>query len=182
MLEQPALLIRPWQGKPRRAWIVEPGSATRLGFVCRRRPSGPLGWLAWWRRSGLAVHESEDEPLLLTVQQTLFPWRSWLVRDADGRPVGRVRDHRLLDAFNQPLAELQMEEHSGASAYRDRERALAVTRQEEEGVRLTFQPGQRENPFVKMVLLAATLIHNQSALTGRETGSRPGRPLAAPGS
>jgi hypothetical protein len=170
MLDQPALLIRPWQGNPPRAWIVEPGTAALLGSVRWFQPSGPSRWLAPWRQPGLAVHECDDEPLLLTARQTLLPWRSWQVRDADEHPVGRVHGLRLLDVFGQPLASLH--EEGGSSVYRDREQILAVTRHEEDGVRLTFQPDERGNPFVRMVLLAATLLHNVAAQSVGETGIR----------
>src|SRR5947207_2498311 len=118
MLEHETLLIRPWQGTPPRARIIEPGARTALGFV-RRRPAGLLAWLCWWRRTVLAVHENEDEPLLMTVRHGLGPWPSWQVCDAEGHRVGRVCGRRLLDAFDQPLAVLHGEAPAGPGVYRD---------------------------------------------------------------
>src|SRR5438067_917041 len=131
MLEQQSLLLLPWQtGAEARAWIVEPGSAAPIGFVFRRRISGPLSWLCWWRRPVLAVHEYEDEPLLLTLHASLG---SWLVRDADGHFVGRVRGTRLFDGLGQPLAYLQADEDG--SSYRGLDRhELATTVLDGEGV------------------------------------------------
>lgn len=175
MLEQQSLLLLPWQtGPDARAWIVEPGSSAPLGFVRRRRSSGPLSWLCWWRRSILAVHEYEDEPLLLTLHARLA---SWLVRDADGHLVGRVRGQRLLDGFGYPLAHLQASP-DGAS-YRNRDQhELAVTAREDDGVRLTFLLPEDGNPFVKMVLLAAALVHNQDVLASSSGANSPCSPAS----
>jgi hypothetical protein len=168
MLEHPSLLIVPGKADAGRASIVDPFSTVALGSV-RCRAAGPLAWLCWWSRTTLAVHESDDEPLLLTMRQRLG---SWLVRDAEEHPVGRIHGRHLFDAFHQPLAELHREEGTGISQYRDGEQELAIVMREEEGLRVTFQPGPRDNPFVKMVLLAAVLVHNWKALSGAERGRR----------
>ena len=171
MLEQQSLILLPWQDGPdARAWIVEPGTSAPLGFVRRQRPSG---WLRWLRRSFLAIHESEDEPLLMTLHSRLGPWPTWLVRDADDHHVGRICGRRLLDGLDHPVAELD-----SMGRYRNREQQdLAVTVREEEGVRLTFLMPDG-SPFVKMVILAAALVHNQDVLAGTSGTSSPRSPAS----
>src|SRR4051794_12481286 len=138
MLERSSLLLMPWQAHgDSRAWIIDPHSSAPLGFACRRRREGPLAWLSWWRRSFLAVHESVDEPLLLTIHPRLGPWPAWLVRDADDHLVGQICGKRLYDGINQPLALLQPGSQAGAASYCGPEREeLAVTNRKEEAVRL----------------------------------------------
>jgi hypothetical protein len=162
MLEHPSLLISPWQERPGRAPIAALESRLPLGFVYRRRRAGWLARLCWWRQHVLAVHECDDEPLLMTVERGLVPWQSWLVRDADGRRVGRVTSRGLFDAIDRPLAVPRTSD--GVVVYRGDERDLAETRADEEGVCLTFLLEERASPFLKMVLLAGALIHNQARL------------------
>jgi hypothetical protein len=167
MLEHASLFLLPWHARgDRRAWILDPRSSAPLGFVCRRRRKGPFAWLCWWRRTFLAIHESEDEPLLLTIQPSFGPWKAWLVRDADDHLVGQIWGHRLHDGIKDPLAVLHPGER-GAASYRSvGHEDLAVMAREEDGVRLTFLMEEGSSPFVKMVLLAAALVHNQDALAG----------------
>jgi hypothetical protein len=170
MLEQPTLLLRPWrpalegQAGTLRAWIVEPVTATPLGFASRRAP-GSLRWLRWWHRPTVAVHEADDEPLVFTMRAG-WSWNpSWRVHDAEGRTVGRVWDELLLDRRDEPLAQLVPGSELGATIYQGRGgQQLACTGWEDEGVRLTFLMHRRDNPFVKMLLLAAALVHNQARL------------------
>jgi hypothetical protein len=168
MLEHPSLLLQSWDARDdQRAWIIDAHSSASLGFARPRRQAGLLAWLCLRRRCYLAIHESEDEPLLLTIWPRLGPWTTWLVRDADARLVGHIRGKRLSDGVRQPLALLQTDSQAGRGLYLGVNREeLAVTTREEAGVRLTFLAGERSSPFVKMVLLAAALVHNQDALTG----------------
>src|ERR1700726_1849233 len=157
MLEHPSLLLLPWDARDdQRAWIIDAHSSASLGFARRRRQTGLLAWLSLRRGGDLAIHESEDEPLLLTIWPRLGPWTTWLVRDADARLVGQIRGKRLYDGVREPLALLPVDSQSGRGLYLGVIREeLAVTTREEGGVRLTFLAGERSSPFVKMVLLAA---------------------------
>src|SRR5262249_57990094 len=108
------------------------------------------------------------------------PWPAWTVRDADGQLVGRVRGRRLRDAQGNPLAVLVPPDGDGVAVYRAAQADLAVVEREAEAVRLTFRTGEMGNPFVKMVLLAAALVHNQDVLGRGERGlSASGSPVAA---
>jgi hypothetical protein len=166
MLEHAVLLIRPWRPhgtRESRAWVVEPCSATPLGFARRDRPRGPA-WLSWLRPLTLAIHEADDEPLLLTLRRGLSPWPTWHVRDAEGHSVGRVGGQRLHDAHHGLIGFLRRGE---PAVYRGAGRDVAVAEDEAGGVRLTFLLGEGASPFVKMVLLAAVLVHKQDVLEGR---------------
>src|SRR5687768_9765197 len=124
MLEHAVLLIRPCRphsDRESRAWVVEPCSAAPVGFARRVRPPGPA-WLGWLRPLTLAVHEADDEPLLLTLRRGLGPWPSWHVQDAEGHPVGRVSGQRLHDAHNGLLGFLRPGE---SAIYRGAGRNLA---------------------------------------------------------
>jgi hypothetical protein len=113
----------------------------------------------------LAIHESGDEPLLCTLGRRLGSWGSWRVRDADNHPVGQVSGLRLFDAQDNLLATAHPRPEDGTTSYLGLEnRELAVTDLEADGVRLTFLLVERDNPFVKMVLLAATVVHNRDFL------------------
>ena len=71
----------------------------------------------------------------------------------------------MLDAGGQPLATLDETDGTPPGVYRDRKRQeIASTAPAEGGVRLRFRLGEPGNPFVKMVLLAAALVHNEPRL------------------
>jgi hypothetical protein len=169
MLESRVLLLRPWQLSPGetepRLWIIDPQSAAALGFVCRKPVGGLLRWLPWWRSTVIAIHESGDEPLLCTLSRRPGPWASWRVRDADDHLVGQVCGFRLFDGQNALLATAHPRPEEGTTSYLGAQnRELAVTALESDGVRLTFLLGERDNPFIKMVLLAAALVHHRDFL------------------
>src|SRR5438105_1265369 len=77
-----------------------------------------------------------------------------------GTRVGRVAGPFLLDRRDGRLAFQRRE--AGRTLYQDAYGgALAETEARDEGVRLTFLPDGQGSPFVKMLLLAATLVHNE---------------------
>lgn len=181
MLESRVILLCPWTssaaGAQPRLWIRDANSRAPLGFACWQRGAGLLSWLRWWRRPSLAVHEALDEPLLCTVRRGLRPWPAWQVRDADSSLVGSVAGPRLFGQGDEPLATRRASaENDSASYIGPGGRELATTAACPEGVRLTLLLAERDSPFVKMVLLAAALVHNQEVL-----GGRAGRALASSG-
>ena len=146
--------------------IIDPITEAALGFASRRRTRGRFAWLRAWGPPVIEVHESDDEPLLFTMRRGWGFGRRWRVEDAEGTSVGRVVGPFLLDRRERPLAVLRRPEARRAS-YRDAQGGeLAATEVGDEGIRLTFRPDGEGNPFVKMLLLAATLIHNEPALGG----------------
>ena len=150
MLEHRVLLVRP--PTPSSVQVIVDGeSSAVLGYArWEMQPS------AWWRRmfrSGvLAVHEQEDEPLLLTIRQS---W-TWLPRrcvcDADGNSVGSLHGRIIHDRYGRPLAAWE----NGVFRAPDR-RVFADLVSTADGQRLTFHDDIAGEPFVKMLLLAAAL-------------------------
>src|SRR5438309_2002974 len=118
MLEQPRLLLLPWETSPqapayghpgveagRRRPILDPETGQSLGFAAPGRSE--RSWWSWLRRQTLLwLFEAEDEPLLLTVDRFWhWGWR-WEVRDADGHGVGRIQGAQLRDRLGRVLAVL----------------------------------------------------------------------------
>ncbi len=165
MLEQPALLLRPRDDDPPgRVWIVDPATGALLGSAGRRTGRDRLGWLPWRPRSPVEVREGDDEPLVFTLRRAWAPAPGWRVEDADGALVGRVRGPHLLDGHARRFAALVFVGPQQA-LYRDAQRLeLARTESGPGGVRVAFLPPGEGNPFIKMMLLAAALVHNQAAL------------------
>ncbi len=152
LLEQPALRLPRGAGA-----IAGPDTGSAVGEARWRRPRRP-----WWRRWGravLAVHERQaaaDEPLVFTVRRCwgLLPWRE--VRDADGVTVGYLLGPRVYNRFGWQVAALEGE---GGPAFRAPDgRALAHLRAAEGGVQVAFEAELLNEPFVKMLLLAAALF------------------------
>src|SRR5437016_634489 len=104
MLEQQAVLLRPWtvSTEPvathgvikhlhhRTRPILTAEDQVPLGFVCRVMSTAPPWWSALFPPP-LEVRETEDASLLLTVRRRWGYGRRWYVADAEGRPVGSVR-------------------------------------------------------------------------------------------
>src|SRR5262249_47263381 len=103
MLEQHALLLRPWTrwaGRdPARANcdrirpLLDAATGIGLGFACWRWPVGPAWW-RWLRGPALAVYETEDASLLFGAAWSWVPLPRWQVRDADAHRVGTLRHWR----------------------------------------------------------------------------------------
>jgi hypothetical protein len=155
LLEQPALRL-PCGGAA--GAIARADSGAAVGAARWRRARRP-----WWRRFGravLAVHERQgaaDEPLVFTVRRcwSLLAWRE--VRDAEGLPVGLLLGPRVLNRFGRQVAALDRE--GGTSAFRAPDgRVLARLSAAEGGVRVAFEAEVVNEPFVKMLLLAAALF------------------------
>lgn len=150
MLEHRILLVRSRLPVPVRD-IVDGDSGAALGYARWETEASP-----WWRRlfgrGVLAVHEQEDEPLLLTVRRacSLLPRRN--VCDAEGQPVGDLLGRIIHDRYGRSVATLE----DGVFRAPDR-RVLAELAATAEGLRLTFHDDIAGEPFVKMLLLAAAL-------------------------
>lgn len=151
MLEQPALRVEQAADGPGRWWILEAASGRRLGLARPRRISAWLRWLSW---PTLEVCESDDESLLFTLDRYRGLWTTWLVRDADGRLVGRIQGSTAWDALGRPLAYL---EPTGAGVRRWRAphgAELAVLQTSDAATVVTFTADCGDNPFSRMLLLA----------------------------
>jgi hypothetical protein len=160
MLEHPAILLRPAEA-PWGVRIADPLTGAVLGSARRGGRPRRFSWLRWWGTVVVEVREGGDEPLLCTLRRGWGPWPNWHVCDADGGAVGRVRGGLLYDRRDRPLGALSRQASGRSALYRDAEGwELALTEAGPEGVTLTFLPEVDEDPFLKMVLLAAALVHN----------------------
>jgi hypothetical protein len=151
MLEHRILLLRPRPLVPRVRDILDGDSGATLGYA-RLEIEASSWWPRLFGRGVLAVHEQEDEPLLLTIRRAWKLSARRHVYDAEGQPIGDLLGRLIHDRYRRPLAAL---EH-GVFRAPDR-RALAELAATEEGLRLTFHDDIAGEPFVKMLLLAAAL-------------------------
>lgn len=175
MLEHPALLLRPWQPSADAPFrlILDPATGEVLGRA-RWRPPAPSTWLRWLRRATLEVVETEDESLVFTVCRC-WGWPArWQAADALGRPVGQfrqgVRGAFILSGLSpgaavmvgrdrlgrwlvmaRPAGPVYLSEEAGWK----RMGALACS---EAGLRVEFDDEGTDNPYTRMVVLAAALV------------------------
>lgn len=150
MLEHRVLLVR-WRASSAAQAIVDGDSGAALGYA-----RWEMERIPWWRRlfqcGVLAVHEQEDEPLLLTIRRGWsWPWRC-RVCDAEGELVGGMIGRSIHDRYGHLLAIFE----DGVFRASDH-RALAEMTRTAEGLRVTFSGDIAGEPFVKMLLLAAAL-------------------------
>jgi hypothetical protein len=151
MLEHPLLLVRPGLAGTRAVFAADAARALG-GAHWQPRP-------AWRRltRRVLAVHEQEDHPLLFTVRRAWSLLPTWEVRDADGRPVGRLLGGSLWDARGYLLA-VRRPLPEGAWAYcTPAGLALAELLRDAAGVHIAFGEAAVD-PFARMLVLAAALL------------------------
>jgi hypothetical protein len=154
MLEHATLLLRRPDSSSVRT-VVEPVAESPLGFV---RPR-PLGWLErWLGGSVLEVREHEDASLLCTIRNCWLRPYSRLVYDADDHSVGVVRGPQLEDRKGRVVAVRRPNAQLKCDVFRDPEgRSLATLRSEAEGVVIAFTEAAAEDPFTRMLILAAAL-------------------------
>jgi hypothetical protein len=162
MLEQEALLLRPWSAAPdapaASRTIVDPASGSPLGSA-RWQMSATHFWLRWLSSPVLEIREADDEPLLCTVQRLWSLRGAWEVRDADGRFVGRIRGAQLHDRLDRPLAVREHVPDNHSVRWRHiRGQLLASLASAAGGARLDFANPPADNPFTRMALLAAALV------------------------
>jgi hypothetical protein len=154
MLEQKRLLLSRWGPDGVRA-ILAADTGQPQGFACWRSRAG----LPWWRRLGrsvLEVREQEDQPLLFTVRRCWTLWPNYEVRDAEDRLVGYLVGTTLYDRSGQKLA-VRCSSETGTLFQDGNGLPLAQWESRPENDQLAFLPDVQDNPFSKMMLLAAVL-------------------------
>jgi hypothetical protein len=167
MLEHPALLLRPWatpdaatvRGRVRT--ILDAATAEPLGFAAEQPRA--RGWLSRLARPSLAVHETDDEPLVFTIHP-IWSWTpGWEVRDADEHCVGVVNGSSLQDFAGRRVA-LRVRDTSGPPRFvNGKGEEIATLAVQESEVILRFAENFGGNPFAKMLLLTAALTHRVTA-------------------
>jgi hypothetical protein len=153
MLEQQLLVLRP-NSAPMPQTLVEAVTGAPLGFT-RWRTRG--SWLTRWFLSPvLEVREHEDEPLVFTVRRCWSFAARYLVCDAEDLPVGMLDRAHLLDRLGRLFTVRQRE---GERVVFRTTSGCPVAEAEPvaETVRLSFHATVENQPFAKMLLLAAVL-------------------------
>ncbi len=152
LLEQIVLLLAGPDAAGRRELFVSTGELA--GFARRQRDSGWLGWL----RQVVAVHEQFDEPLVFTIRRNLTLKPSHRVLDANDELVGTVALPWILDRWGFPDVELSVLPEGGGVFRSSKGEILAEWGIDGATVRLALHEPARTDPFLKMLLLAATLL------------------------
>jgi hypothetical protein len=138
-------------------WTIrEPVSGKQVGVARRLTREGGF-WSRWLGRQRLAVHESEDEPLLCTLHRLWSFREAWELRDADGRVVGKLSRAVLRGRLGRLLTRIESTD-GPSTQYRDRQgRTIATLTCSGERV-LTFAPACKGDPFTRMMVLGSALI------------------------
>lgn len=135
-----------------------------LGFATWWTCASP-GWRFWLGRPRCTVHEELDDSLLFAMRPARFFRKSWTVLDADERTVGTVMKEWILDYDRRLLAQswhtLEQRSHVVFRAPRGGE--LARLQPQETSWRLDFRAEAEGDPFLKMLLLAASLVFADTA-------------------
>src|SRR5262249_50101744 len=129
-------------------------TAQDVGFTCARPRQGLWRWL---NRPILEVHEQEEAPLLFTVHYR-WGWPGRLeIRDAEDCIVGALIGRFILNEFSRRIAERRPMGHGMLGLVGPKGETLATLTQIDAGLRLEFRPEVENDPFLKMLLLAAAL-------------------------
>lgn len=154
MLEHATLMLRPPDSSAVRA-VVEPCSGAPLGFV-RPHPTGLLEKLLGG--CVFEVREHQDASLLFTIRNSWIRPGLRFVYDAEDHRVGVVRGRRLENRHGVVVAARRPDAESSADLFLDADgRSLATLQSGPGGTLVAFGEGTTEEPFTRMLLLAAAL-------------------------
>jgi hypothetical protein len=155
MLEHRGLVLGPWSGEPRQRPVRDADGGELLGFV---RGRAARGWLQRLLHSRtLQVFETEDLSLLLTLHRPGGWLWAWQLDDADDRAVATIRGVTVRDVNGFCLAVGERRDEGGMRFLSPRGGEVAAWAPAAGGVCLTFN-AEATNPFLRMALLAATLV------------------------
>jgi hypothetical protein len=163
MLEQPSLLIGPWNPAdgpaPSVCSLLAPGGDS-VGFVRQTPPHLPR-WLRWLERRTLQVYETPDGSLVFALRRGWGWPAGWHVLDAEERHVGTLRGRFLLDGFGHFLGALEPPDAAGRGRFLAQQgRELGHFARQADGTRVTFAAALEGNPFARMLLLGAVLVQH----------------------
>ncbi len=154
MLEHEILVFTP--ASTGLGWTIRDAASGKQVGVARRLTGGGF-WSRWLRRTFLAVHESEDEPLLCTVHRLWGFREAWELRDADAQPVGKLSGTVIRGRLGRLLSRVAAPER-GTVHYLDRQARTTATLTRYGDCRLTFNPESKGDPFTRMLVLSDVLI------------------------
>ncbi len=147
MLERGSLLVREPGADGSRS-IEDAATGAELGTA---RPAARPWWLPL--RSVLEIRETGDAPLVFTIRRGWPLLARREVRDAEGRPVGRLHGPLVEDAAGRCLAVLGPD---GTFRRRNGRIAARLTG-EKRCIAICFDAETDADPFGRMLLLAAVL-------------------------
>jgi hypothetical protein len=164
MLEQPSLLICPWNPAALApAALVRPVLAPggdEVGFV-RQVPVRAPRWLHWLERRTLEVYETPDSSLVFALRRGWGWPAGWHVLDSEERHIGTLRGHALLDGFGHFLGAVEPPDWQGRGRFLAMQgRELGHYAREPDGTWVTFDAALEGNPFARMLLLGAVLVRD----------------------
>ena len=156
--------------------ILDRSSGNRLGCVERSAPVRL--WSRWLVSSAWDVFETDDQSHLFSLRRTWAWSAEWSVRDAEGHTVGTILTPPARFAFFlsdvrrevQTSAETRIEDARGLCIARSAEmqegcrfeslggEELGCLSRHDHGAELSFADGATENPFTRMLLLAAAVL------------------------
>lgn len=140
LLEQPVLVLR----REGDGWRLLTDRGEAVGAArWRYRP-----WWRGWPTAILEVREEVQGPLVCTIRRQLALWARREVRDAESELVGVVAGRWLLDRWGNVAMRRR-----GGELLDERDAVLATV----QAARLEFRPLVQQDPFAKMLLLAAVL-------------------------
>jgi hypothetical protein len=137
-------------------WTIHDAASGKPVGVARRLNGGGF-WSRLLRRTCLAVHESEDEPLLCTVHRLWGFREAWELRDADAQQVGKLSRTVIRGRLGRMLSRVDAPECETVH-YVDRRGRTTATLTRRGDCRLTFTPESKGDPFTRMLVLSGVLI------------------------
>ena len=150
LLEQTTLVLRP-SADDRHLFLASAGAV--VGFARRRRGH----WLRPWQRLIVEVHEQEEAPLVCTIRRMFTLWPRYEVRDAEDELVGVLAGQWILDRWQRGTLRVQSLPDGGQLL--DDQNAIAARWTVAAGdVSLELLPPVQNDPFAKMLVLAAVLL------------------------
>lgn len=179
MLELPNLLLHEWvTSSDRRSQndpglveclIGDPATGRQIGLA-RERPGAAAWkfWQAWASFDVFEAGEQPDHPLLCSVRQFRGLRSLVEVHDAEGHLVGRLGEERIEDAYGWAWACLDRTP-AGRRFIDAAGHELATVTPSPSGERLAFQAAVGDNPFARMLLLAAVLTEAWRRRPGRRS-------------
>lgn len=160
MLEQPGLLLGPWQpvtGHQQVQPVWDLVSRQPLGFVQQARG---CSWLRWLRPECFEVFESEDAALLCRIVQLGRLLWCWEVQDADRQRIALIARRCLFDVRGRPVARIGLPSgHRAGVFWRTPQQTLATFEYVPEGICLKFAAVSPAQPLLRMALLGAVIVY-----------------------
>jgi hypothetical protein len=170
MLERQGLVLCPWTPPALLAnsgWemvaacdrvrpVLDAASRQFLGFAAATPARGRA--LAWFRRMGLEVYESDDASLLFRIYPPwLFSW-TWDVFDAEQRHIGIIFRGMLFDTSGERFGLLSLSSAGDRGKFVNGSGVdLAAFELRDDDIYLHFRRSVEGQPFVRMILLGAVL-------------------------